>query len=142
MSGKISSNSKYGTCAEYFSDGPPRDPEHDVMWQSCKGVLGESFLKKKAASFAAKDVGITKAQKEAVGEALHEAMDALAGKKRNASPAVKRCMEEFQDGPPRDLSSRDWLECKDQLPRDFFGSATRKMVDMLSSTKAGMHHRH
>lgn len=154
MSGKSTGGSKYGTCADYFSDGAPSDPKTNVMWQSCKGVLGESWGKKKRSALLnypkhfghyedikiRNDGSISEEQKDQISDALEDAMGDLGGKK-SLSAKGKMCAEQFKEGPPEDLHSEAWVECKEELPSNYFGSSVGKMMEMMGGGRSRHHHR-
>eukprot|EP00427_Karlodinium_veneficum_P018046 CAMPEP_0169139056 /NCGR_PEP_ID=MMETSP1015-20121227/42710_1 /TAXON_ID=342587 /ORGANISM="Karlodinium micrum, Strain CCMP2283" /LENGTH=230 /DNA_ID=CAMNT_0009204625 /DNA_START=57 /DNA_END=749 /DNA_ORIENTATION=+ len=99
--------SKYDACADMFPDGKPPADRNSPTWLSCK----DQFYF--GSSLAQKDP-ISGRDKQAVGEALTKALNAMQG--HGSGSKWEACADMFPDGkPPADQNSPTWLSCKDQF---------------------------
>lgn len=125
MSGKIKGGSKYATCMDMFPNGPPADAATSVTWSSCKGELGykksallsNSRELKEVKKVAEPDLRtLTGAEKQAVGEALGNALDVLSGKTKSGDK-FSICSNMFPNGAPTE-GTKDpaWVSCQGSLP--------------------------
>jgi len=115
MSGNVQSDSKLMTCMNAFPDGkPPPDAAKDVMWQSCKSELPQSYRRARSMLLSKQRQPLTAAQRNKIGNALSESLSVMSGKK--APPDMyQSCMQIFPKGKPEDTSSPMWKACKDEL---------------------------
>jgi hypothetical protein len=100
--------SKYEACAEMFPGGKPPSDQNDPTWHACRN----QFYAYAAASLV--QGPISASDKQAVGEALTKALNALQG--HGGGSKYQACASMFPNGkPPADQNSPTWLSCKDQF---------------------------
>lgn len=110
------SGSKFESCSQLFPDGkPPADPKNPT-WLSCKSLVGIGAdvisLGTKRKSLAVREVRpLSSSDKEAVGAALTDALNAMQGD--GSGSKFESCSHLFPDGkPPADPKNPTWLSCK------------------------------
>merc|ERR1719456_1773766 len=100
------SGSKFDACADMFPEGKPPADQNDPTWKACRN----QFYAYAAASLV--QGPISASDKQAVGEALTKALNALQG--HGGGSKYQACASMFPNGkPPADQNSPTWLSCKD-----------------------------
>lgn len=115
LSGKVKSGDKESICAEMFPQGAPANAVSDPSWQACKGCVIGSLLSKKR-TLKKIMTPLTAAEKEAVGDALSDALGVMSGKVKSQDKFTI-CSNMFPDGAPANAAKdASWQACKDSLP--------------------------
>jgi len=115
LSGKVKSGDKESICAEMFPQGAPANARTDPSWQACKGVVIGSLLSKKRVLTKVMHP-LTSAEKEAVGDALSNALGVMSGKVKSQDKFTI-CSDMFPNGAPADAAKdASWQACKESLP--------------------------
>lgn len=114
LSGKVKSGDKESICSNMFPQGAPSNAATDPSWQACKGVLIGSLLSKKR-SLTKVMAPLTPDEREAVGDALSNALGVMSGKIKSADKFTI-CSDMFPNGAPANANDASWQACKDALP--------------------------
>merc|ERR1719440_1130484 len=123
------SGSKYEACADMFPDGKPPADKTSATWQACR----DQFYAYAAASLVQQP--LTSGDKQAVGEALTKALNAMQN--HAGGSKWEACTSMFPNGqPPADQSSPTWISCKSEFVT--YASASLLQQPISSSDKAAV----
>merc|ERR1719199_236408 len=99
--------SKWEACADMFPNGQPPADQSNPTWVSCKSV----FYNYAAASLVQRP--LSSSDKQAVGEALTHALDAM---QNHAGNKWEACASMFPNGqPPANQNDPTWISCKSEF---------------------------
>jgi len=121
--------SKWEACASMYPDGKPPADQNDPTWQACKS----EFYQYVAASLLQNP--LTDSDKQAVGEALTKALNAM--QHHAGGSKWEACISMFPNGqPPADQNDPTWISCKSEFVT--YAAASLVQQPISSSDKAAV----
>jgi len=125
---------KYASCSSLYPNGTPDGDENTATWQSCKDIVSASLVAKRVTITRHGKDPLTSGEKEAVGNALADAMGAL--KNHAGGDKYDACVKLFPDGVnDDDPNSATWHSCKDVLAPVFGNKASLMSKNVTVSKK-------